>query len=295
MTVAEKKIVPSEIVFAKSAGETVDLNIQLSLDAQGEWQQSMSTMVGQTLNLAVKPVSAVRSVKGYVVFREKNATVVQADIDVSLSKLISSALFAEPALAEPARVIEERMVLQEFEYTDPDGDGIYTALVASPRVDGKYDIITVMDYLDPALGKKEIRLVTVVDPEGYVYENVNGQDLHIKNATVEMWWQNPTNDVFEFWPAKNFQQINPQITDRTGRYSFLVPEGTYRLRVSAKGYHDYTGQPFLVQVGAGIHANIELFPEWSFWKRYGWLGIIPVGILVVLIYTYTRHKSRKVS
>ena len=66
--------------------------------------------------------------------------------------------------------VEEKLVLIEFEYTDPDGDGIYTAQIQVPVVDGEYEIITVMDYEDPALGMKEVKLITVIDPEGYIYE-----------------------------------------------------------------------------------------------------------------------------
>ncbi|MEK7580467.1 MAG: hypothetical protein AAB465_02570, partial [Patescibacteria group bacterium] len=41
---------------------------------------------------------------------------------------------------------ETRLILLEFEYTDPDGDGIYTDEIPAPAVEGEYEIITVMDF-----------------------------------------------------------------------------------------------------------------------------------------------------
>jgi hypothetical protein len=123
--------------------------------------------------------------------------------------------------------VEEKLVLVEFEYTDPDGDGIYIAEIQTPVVEGEYEIITVMDYEDPALGMKEIRLITVVDPEGYIFEKYQGKELRIAGAKVSLYWQNPDTGEYELWPAQDFLQKNPQITDSTGKYSFLVPPGKY--------------------------------------------------------------------
>ena len=84
-------------------------------------------------------------------------------------------------------VVENKLVLSSFEYTDPDGDGIYTADVVSPVVPGEYEIITVIDYIDPVLGTRQMRMITVIDPEGYVFEKiyVNGasEEFFIKGIT----------------------------------------------------------------------------------------------------------------
>ena len=60
--------------------------------------------------------------------------------------------------------VEERLVLKEFDYNDPDGDGIYTAKVTAPVPEGQYEIITVLFYKDVEMGVKEIRMIAVVDP-----------------------------------------------------------------------------------------------------------------------------------
>ena len=55
---------------------------------------------------------------------------------------------------------------------DEDGDGIYTAEIQAPAVDGEYEIITIMNYESEIIGTKELRLITVVDPEGYIYQKI---------------------------------------------------------------------------------------------------------------------------
>lgn len=144
-----------------------------------------------------------------------------------LQDLLASTLFASPSLAQvhdPVE-IEERLVLLEFEYTDPDGDGIYTAEIEAPLVDGEYEIITVIEYQDPEKGTRAMRLITVVDPEGYVYRRIGSEEARISGAIVSLSWLNPAVSQYELWQAKDYQQENPQVTDVTGRYSFLVPQG----------------------------------------------------------------------
>ena len=41
------------------------------------------------------------------------------------------------------------------------------------------------------------------------------------------------------WDANNYAQNNPQTTDNEGRYGWFVPNGKYRVLVSAEGYSDY--------------------------------------------------------
>jgi len=186
--------------------------------------------------------------------------------------------------------------LQEFDYTDEDQDGIYTASIQTPLVEGEYEIITVMDYKDIKIGKKEIRLITVVDPEGYVYEKIGNQELRILGAVVSLYWQNPQTKQYELWPSKNYQQENPQTTDITGKYSFLVPEGDYYLRVVAKEYQNYEEKAFEVLAGGGVHSNIELKTK-SWWMKIVdfkiIISILLIAVIVLLLYNFYRDKIRE--
>ena len=181
----------------------------------------------------------------------------------------------------------------EFEYTDPDGDGIYTAEIQAPIVEGEYEIITVMDFENPELGKKEIRLITVVDPEGYVYERNDDKETRIPGAIVSLYWLNPETKQYELWPAKEYQQENPQITDDTGRYSFLVPPGTYYLRVEHPNYPVYQSETFVVKEGSGIHMNIELKTKYWWLKIIDWKTIVMIIFGILLLYNFYRDIIRE--
>jgi len=161
-------------------------------------------------------------------------------------------------------------------------------------VEGEYEIVTVMDYEDPSLGKKEIRLITVVDPEGYVFEKYRGREMRIAGAKISLYWQNPETKNYQLWSAKEFLQENPQITDSTGKYAFLVPPGSYYLKVEAKNYLTFQGEPFEIKEGSGIHFNIELKPKW--WLRIVDWRIVTLifGIVILLLfYKIYRDKIRK--
>ncbi|MDP3245184.1 MAG: carboxypeptidase-like regulatory domain-containing protein [bacterium] len=288
-----KEKIPQEIIFAKGAGELVDYKMLLSITDKGKPQETVRTLVGQTMRLVVKPEQKVKSVKGYLVFKSKTPRA--SSMEIPINSFLAS-IFARPVLAkqlEQPVEVEERLVLMEFEYTDPDGDGIYTADIQTPLVDGEYEIITVMDYANPELGSKEIRLVTVVDPEGYVYEKDGDKETRVPGAIAALFWLNPVTKQYELWPAPDYQQENPQITDTRGTYAFLVPEGLYYLKVEAPGYLSYDGRPFQVKEGSGIHVNIELKTKYWWLKLIEWKTIALVLVVLLLIYNFYKDKKRE--
>jgi len=125
-------------------------------------------------------------------------------------------------------------------------------------------------------------MILVVDPEGYVYRKDGNDQTRIKDATVSIYWLNPEAKQYELWPAKDFQQENPQTTDITGKYSFLVPEGTYYLEVKSQDYVTYQGQPFQVVDGSGVHLNIELKTK-NWFLRLFTIERIMLGLVIILL------------
>lgn len=296
LTPSLKMQLPSEVVFAKTAEQAIDFRIGLRVTDQGEVRQRIVTIVNKPLNLSIKPDGSAKTVRGYLVFRSKNP-VPMSTMDLHLASLMGRLMFARPVFAQaqdvPVRV-EEQLVLLEFEYTDLDGDGIYTATIETPGVDGEYEIITVIDYTSPAKGIKAVRLITVIDPEGYVYEEiVGGKEARIPDARASLFWKNPGTDAYELWPAYEFVQENPQTTDTSGRYSFLVPKGVYILGVQANGYKAYRSEPFAVVEGRGVHINVRLKPEY-------WLERLPdakilllVALIILIVYNFYRDRMRE--
>ena len=288
-----KQNLPTEFVFARAGGELVDLNVALSVGDKGEVTQKISSLPGKTLRLVVKPISKARSVTGYFVF--KSATPRISKTEISRSSLTASALSSLDDLVEKAEPIpvENKLVLSSFEYTDPDHDGIYTADVISPVVPGEYEVITVIDYLDPVLGVRQMRMITVIDPEGYVFEKNNGKETRIPSAVVSLFSLNTVTKKYELWPSKEYQQENPQITDIRGTYSFLVPEGSYYFEVEAPGYDSYNGKVFVVTEGSGIHQNIELNSSGrSLLADIDWKTILLFVVLLLLVYNLYRNREQ---
>ena len=288
-----KERIPSEIVFVKTGGKLIDFSIALSVTEKGKTEQRIATISGKPLQLIVKPDQPVKSIKGYVVFKSTPEKV--TELEIPLESLLASVFFSNPIFTREhnSKEIEEVLVLMEFEYTDPDGDGIYTADIQAPLVEGEYEIITVMDYEDPELGQKEIRLIAVVDPEGYVYEKAGGKETRIPGAIVSLFWLNPETKQYELWPAEEYHQENPQATDVTGKYSFLVPPSLYYLKVEAPGYLPDEGKPFQVQEGSGIHLNIELKTKFWYLKIFDWKTILLILVIFLLFYNFYRDKIRE--
>jgi hypothetical protein len=187
--------------------------------------------------------------------------------------------------------LKKGLVVSVFDYKDEDKDGIWIADIKAPVVDGEYEIISVIDYKDKRLEPKELSLITVVDPEGYVYTNINGGELRIKDAKVTIYMLNSETKEYKIWPANNFQQVNPQITDSTGKYSFLVQEGVYNIKVQADGYSDYQSKDFDVKKDIGVHFNIELIQKNSWSNIIDWKTLILILVLFIVLLIY--YKDRK--
>lgn len=287
-----KKSLPAEVVFAKTGNGYVDFNSTLNITDKGETRQKIASVSGKPLELVIKTDKPMESVTGYIVYKSKRIQNLSIE---SSHRLIASLFSTDPTSDEPTRKtgnIEERMVLQKFEYTDTDGDGIYTANINTPLVEGEYEIITVMDYKDPALGTKEIKLITVIDPEGYIYEKTGNKETRIPEAIVSLNWLNPETKAYELWPAEKYQQENPQTTDMRGVYSFLAPEGTYYIKVDAPGYLNHTGDPFDLRKDVGIHKNIALKNQYWWLGIFDWKTVLLIIIGILLLYNFYKDRMR---
>jgi hypothetical protein len=303
LTLEEKRKIPTEIVFAKTSGHMIDFDIVLSLNDKNRLEQKITTISGKSLQLSLKPENPVKSIRGFVVLKPQNHISVSDDESGIISKLsfpiqelMASVVFSEPVFAREQKEtveIENKLVLLEFEYTDPDSDGIYTAEIQMPVVEGEYEIITVLDFYDEELGRKEIRLIAVVDPEGYVYEKFGKKEIRIPDVVVSIYRLDSNTNEYVLWPAKEYQQENPQTTDVTGKYSFLVPEGMYYLKAEAKKYSVYESEPFQVESGRGVHMNIELKSKYSWLKIFDWKIVSLLFVVILLSYNFYRDKIRE--
>lgn len=301
-SLAVKQNLPAEFVFTRTGGELIDLDVALSINDKGGVAQKIASLPSQTLRLVVKPISQARSVTGYFVFKSSAPRITQNEI--SRSSLAASALFSlngmveqvpsnSLSLGEGQGGVEKKLVLSSFEYTDPDNDGIYTADVITPVTPGEYEIITIIDYVDPTLGVRRMSMITVIDPEGYVFEKNNGKETRIPSAIVSLYYLNTAAKKYELWEAKKYSQENPQITDIRGTYSFLVPEGSYYFQVEAPGYRSYEGKVFVVTEGSGVHQNIELKSSRGWLSAFDWKTALLIVVFLLLVYNLFKDRLNK--
>jgi hypothetical protein len=294
--------VPSDIVFAKTGNGYIDYKTNLTFTKEGKANQQIETIVNKPIQLIIKPEHSARKITGLVLLTRKtlsDTTQPSTNQGNWLTRLFSGAL--SPAItpnitaASTTKEGAQALLLEQFDY-QPSANGFWTASLKAPTVDGQYDIVTVLQYQDSKLTPKQITLTTVVDPEGYIYEKINGKEARINEATVSLYSKDQATQQFVLWTADKFLQQNPQTTDTTGKYSFLTPEGTYYLAVQAPGYKTYASEPFTIEKGStGVFMNIQMhsdrwWPEWMGWQA-GMFFLLFVVIVLLLYNVYVNRKK----
>ena len=285
LSVAQKGQIPSDTIFAKTGNGLIDINSQLSLDNQGNPQQKINTLAGSQMQLIVRPSSPAKSVTSYVVFNGGTLSLAPKNSDFAAA--LSNTLFGTSQAQTP----DQKLVLSQVDYTNT-GSNVFAGTVQIPKAAGNYNIVTNITYNDVKVAQKEIDLLGVVDPEGYIYQTSGGLQARISGAIVSLYWLNPNTSKYELWPAGSFQQQNPQVTDASGMYSFLVPDGFYYLQVSAPGYLGYQGKPFQISAGSGINPNIELSTQYWWMQFFDWRNILLAVVILLLVYNFYRDKIR---
>jgi hypothetical protein len=116
----------------------------------------------------------------------------------------------------------------------PNGDAWAATFIPSLQP-GDVRVVTRLEFTNGAVATKEQMLA--VQPLGRVYEKpVTQQSLPVESAqvTLEQW----NGSVFSAWNGAAYGQQNPSVTDKAGQFSFVVPNGKYRVRVKKNGYAD---------------------------------------------------------
>ncbi|PIU02028.1 hypothetical protein COT68_00070, partial [bacterium (Candidatus Torokbacteria) CG09_land_8_20_14_0_10_42_11] len=96
-------------------------------------------------------------------------------------------------------------------------------------------------------------------------------------AIISLYVFNAETNAFELWQSAKYDQENPQNTDKTGEYEFLVPRGKYYLKAEAKGYRTFQSEDFQAEEGDVICQNIELAP-----KKTNSKWLILGGVILIL-------------
>lgn len=173
-------------------------------------------------------------------------------------------------------------------------DRFETAFVVPP-VKGDYQATIVIVYKDGTVQTLQSKFI--VDPYGYVYErSFNflglklGGEMRIEKAEVTLYQK--VNDAWQKWPADQFNQKNPSVTNQAGEFSFLAPNGSYYLVVKKSGYPSVQTAPFEIKDSI-VNTNLEMNPYWKTVIFYIILGLIVVGLLGLLLKRRRSHIDKR--
>ena len=127
------------------------------------------------------------------------------------------------------------------------GQNSYQAEIAVPSAPGQYPLQLTTVYADKTMSVSLWQLQVL--PRGIVSDSQSGQGL--ANARIELLLG---NNAFAGYGVSN-----PQTSAGGGSYALMVPNGTYRLKVSQDNYLNYTDDLLVVKNNI-INVNISLQP-----------------------------------
>ncbi|TSD05250.1 MAG: hypothetical protein Athens071412_448 [Parcubacteria group bacterium Athens0714_12] len=149
---------------------------------------------------------------------------------------------------------------------------VYEVSFITPGNVGKYALnALVLIYKDGKIqvAKGELE----VEEPGYVCRQSTAKRL--PGAEVTLYHFNQEKNVWEKWPASQYFQVNPEITDNKGEYIFMVNPGEYYLTVSKEGYDFKKTEIFEAKNIINQKVGLEPIPFFSKIKSYfDWQPII---------------------
>lgn len=168
----------------------------------------------------------------------------------------------------------------------------FEAIITAPPTKGSHKLTIIVVYENGTIDS--ISTEMLVDPYGYIFEKkkIKGElmEIRIPSAEVTLFWFNTQENIWQKWPGEKFNQKNPQITDQTGEYMFMVPEGKYYLQINKLGYYLKKSEEF--EINEIINKNIEVKPIFSVWQKFWWLLIVPLIGLGAGIYFFAKKKIK---
>ena len=204
---------------------------------------------------------------------------------ISMMVTISADIFAKEVNVITVTLAGSSYLLQRVENR-------FQTVISAPPADGKYDINFIIVYKDDTI--TTIQNKVWVNSYGYVYEKQfsffglgNSEETRIAGAKITLYYLN--KNKWEKWPASDYNQDNPLITDKTGEFVFFVPDGKYYLETEKAGFLKNKTAPFEIKSQV-INKDIELIPLIRAWV---WLAIVGIIILALAIWIWLRIRKKR--
>jgi hypothetical protein len=134
-----------------------------------------------------------------------------------------------------------------------DATGLYLADITIPDVLTILDVYVLVTYIDGSTESVSSYL-RVVAP-GRVYQVVDGEEAAVTSAVVTLFEQ--VDGEWIVWDGSPYGQFNPTRVSVLGEFSWYVPNGTYRVSVSADGFEPALSRTLTVS-NAIVNPQIRL-------------------------------------
>ena len=165
----------------------------------------------------------------------------------------------------------------------------YQAVLPMPAVKGDFELRILIVYEDGSL--KEVKNFVLVDPQGYVYTLSSSyfglgkkQEVRISDAKITLYKLDGSE--YKLWDSAG-KQPNPTISNKSGEYTFWVPNGDYYLTIEKAGYKTVKTANFKVE-NSLVTKNIKIEPKIKPWI---WLIVI-LFVLAIIIYLIVRRRKK---
>ncbi len=272
-TIKELKTIPEEFIFAKLTKFDLDIKPNLIIKKEDYTPIIFYNLpVDNEVTLILKPKYEVEKI-------ECELSVIQAfykhNIFDYLKALISNKIYLNNQN-------------QKVEFKGPNKEGNYIASFITPKQEGYYKLLVNIYYKNFA--SKKLDLEINIKDKGTIKERfLFIIERPISNAFVYLYKFNEEKKNFELWNAKDYLQENPQITDKNGKYSFIVPEGFYYLEVRKSGYLPFKTKVFKADDGDLLNFEIELTSIYNII-----LFIVAIVSILILISVIIFRMIRKI-
>lgn len=171
-------------------------------------------------------------------------------------------------------------------------------------------LITYQDGTTDAVNVGEI----LIDPYGYVYRKIIHQkialfkkltvlslqerveEMKVSGVKVSLYRKAQNKENFELWPAYNYDQKNPQLTNEKGEYGFLVPPGFYYLEAIDEDLNQKAKTETFEVFDRIVNKNIEIGIFYIYWFQDPENIVIIINILLLIslliTFLYLIYKRR---
>lgn len=104
--------------------------------------------------------------------------------------------------------------------------------------------------------EKSLGQISVI-PKGIISDGKNT----LSDVEIKIYFQNPVSKNYQFWNGSSYDIANPVKSDSSGKYSLLLPSGSYYLTFKKQGFKEKRSQIINLSSSTFINSDIQLSPN----------------------------------